>query len=145
MEGKEVKDDEIDHPSDVIVIDLLLQDEEEEAVRVGSQEMMISNLVDDPDQEIFRHLVVDIVGMTITGDVILDLEVLLLDIQDLPVVQRQSLLRLHYLSKMILIGISLSRVWLIIGLIFIMLRIYLRTDGSVRTLSLSRLEHQFQI
>jgi hypothetical protein len=67
---------------------------------------MISNLVDGLDQEISHHLVVDIVVMMIMEDDTLDLEVPPLDFLDLPVGEHRNLPRLHWLSKMIRIGIS---------------------------------------
>ena len=94
MEEKEVEVDGIDLHLAVIVIDLHLQHEEEEVALVGNQDLMISNLVDDLDQETSHHLVVDIVVMTIMGDDILGLEVLLLDFLDLHVVEHRNLLRL---------------------------------------------------
>jgi hypothetical protein len=109
MAEKEAEDDGIDLLLAVIVIDLHLQDEEEEVALVGNRDLMISNLVDDLDQETFRLLVVDIVVMMIMTDDILDPEAPLLDFRDLHVVDHRSLLRLHYWLKMILIGIFLFR------------------------------------
>ena len=94
MEEKEVEVDGIDLHLAVIVIDLHLQHEEEEVALVANQDLMISNLVDDLDQETSHHLVVDIVVMMIMGDDILGLEVLLLDFLDLHVAEHRNLLRL---------------------------------------------------
>jgi len=109
---------EIDlHQPGRVKVEVVLMDEVVEEV------MMILNLEDDLDQEeIFHHLVDEVVVTMNLDDDILDLEVLL------PVVFL-ILPALDCLFKMILIGIFLNlRINLILGLIFIMLKICLKID-----------------
>ena len=100
---------------------------EAEAVPVG-EDTTIMSLVDGLDQENFLPVAVEVEQdmvvetMILAGDDILGLGVLLrgdTDLRLLPVVHL-NLLKLHYSSKMILIGMPQADVQLILGRIFIM-------------------------
>ena len=100
---------------------------EAEVVLVG-EDTTIMILADDLDQENFLPVAVEVEEDMVVERMILaegdipDLEVLLpgdTDLRLLPVVHL-NLLKLHYWSKMILIGTSLANLELILGRIFIM-------------------------
>jgi hypothetical protein len=100
---------------------------EAEVVLVG-EDRTIMILADDLDQENFLPVAVEVEEDMVVERMILaegdipDLEVLLpgdTDLRLLPVVHL-NLLKLHYWSKMILIGTSLANLELIVARIFIM-------------------------
>ena len=100
---------------------------EAEVVLVG-EDTTIMILADDLDQENFLPVAVEVEEDMVVERMILaegdipDLEVLLpgdTDLRLLPVVHL-NLLKLHYWSKMILIGTSLANLELIVARIFIM-------------------------
>jgi len=131
------------------VIDLRLVETEiahhllgEAEVALVGEDTTIMILAEDLDQENFLPVAVEVEGDMVVEKLILaegdipDLEVLLrgdTDLRLLPVVHL-SLLKLHYSSKMILIGTPLADLELIVGRIFIMWRICLRTDEFVQKL-----------
>ena len=131
------------------VIDLRLVETEiahhllgEAEVALVGEDMTIMILAEDLDQENFLPVAVEVEGDMVVEKLILaegdipDLEVLLrgdTDLRLLPVVHL-NLLKLHYSSKMILIGTPLVDLELIVGRIFIMWRICLKTDESVQKL-----------
>ena len=125
---------------------------EAEAVLVG-EDTTIMSLAGDLDQENSLPVAVEVeedmvVGrMILARDDILGLEVLLRGDTDLPLllVVRRNLLKSHYSSKMILIGTLLPDLELILGRIFIMWRICLRTDEFVQTLFSFPQGHQSRI